>query len=179
MVCFLDCWWNHNGRLFSKWTAYQFNWAYNRLLLRRLRLNIRLSSVSIQTIVQSAHKSLQVLLSVDIPRSTWPHWVDWAVKPQHKQTISKYSFQPIQIPLIRQIYPICHNVYAITSLDTDKIKSRYGASILEVKISRKRHNQEAQPSRDTKRRRKEEQHYENKPIQIYWKFYHQKMKIFR
>ena len=22
-------------------------------------------------------------------------------------------------------------------------------------------------------------HYENKPIQIYWKFYHQKMKIFR
>ena len=23
------------------------------------------------------------------------------------------------------------------------------------------------------------QHYENKPIQIYWKFYHQKMKIFR
>ena len=24
-----------------------------------------------------------------------------------------------------------------------------------------------------------EQHYENMPIQIYWKFYHQKMKIFR
>ena len=22
-------------------------------------------------------------------------------------------------------------------------------------------------------------HYENKPIQIYWKFYHQKMKIFK
>ena len=22
-------------------------------------------------------------------------------------------------------------------------------------------------------------HYENKPIQIYWKFYHQKLKIFR
>ena len=22
------------------------------------------------------------------------------------------------------------------------------------------------------------EHYENKPIQIYWKFYHQKMKIF-
>ena len=22
-------------------------------------------------------------------------------------------------------------------------------------------------------------HYENMPIQIYWKFYHQKMKIFR
>ena len=22
-------------------------------------------------------------------------------------------------------------------------------------------------------------HYENKPIQIYWKFYHQNMKIFR
>ena len=22
-------------------------------------------------------------------------------------------------------------------------------------------------------------HYENKPIQLYWKFYHQKMKIFR
>ena len=25
----------------------------------------------------------------------------------------------------------------------------------------------------------EEKHYENMPIQIYWKFYHQKMKIFR
>ena len=23
------------------------------------------------------------------------------------------------------------------------------------------------------------QHYENTPIQLYWKFYHQKMKIFR
>ena len=24
---------------------------------------------------------------LDWPRSTWPHWIDWAVKPQHKQTV--------------------------------------------------------------------------------------------
>ena len=23
---------------------------------------------------------------VNWPRSIWPHWVDWAIKPQHKQT---------------------------------------------------------------------------------------------
>ena len=28
---------------------------------------------------------------VNWPRSTWPHWVDWAVKPQHKQTDTNFD----------------------------------------------------------------------------------------
>ena len=28
---------------------------------------------------------------VNWPRSTWPYWVDWAVKPQHKQTNAQPS----------------------------------------------------------------------------------------
>ena len=44
--------------------------------------------------------------SVDWPRSTWPHWVDWAVKPQHADQMPHYAASDLHC-LIRLLVQIC------------------------------------------------------------------------